>query len=564
MSTADRSALLAASRALQAEGRYADARDALKARLDDYQNDAEVQMEYATVLSGLIRTSGDFAPMNDAIAHARRAVELVPHDLPKRRGLFMMLEAVRRNTEALEQIRELRRQDPTDPNAIAGEAAILMNLLRFDESVKVFDEGVARFPLNRVLLARQAWCSNYVPGLDPAHSFAIHTQYGKAMRTLLPQRPVKYPNTPDPERRITLGLLSPDFRTHSCAFFLLPLLRSLDRTRVRVVCIHTIPVVDQLTQQFRTLADEFVHLPEQPPPNVAAAVRKAGVDVLIDLAGHSSGTGLPAMHLRPAPVQGTYLGYANTSGLDAIQFRLVDAYTDPAGAESRATERLVRLDPCFLCYQPPEHAGPTAPCPSDAAGHVTFGSFNSPIKLNDTIIALWTRVLRQMPDSRLILKSEALGDHEFAAIVRSKFVALGVDPTRIDLLGRIASITSHLDAYARIDIALDTFPYHGTTTTCEAMWMGVPVISRVGVAHASRVGLSLLSAVGLADLAADTDDAFVAAAIALAADGTRRRTLRSQLRATMQSSPLCDANGFAQRFEVAIREQWRAWCASQS
>jgi len=575
MTTSDRTALLSAARGLSAEGRFIEARDTLKSRLHDYQSDAEVLNEYAGALSQIIRATGDFSSMDEAIGVMRRAVELTPDDLAKRRGLFLMLEAVRRNTEALDVIREIRRRDPSDPNAIAGEAAILMNLLRFDESMEVFAAGVARFPLNRVLLARQAWCSNYVPGMDAARSLAIHVQYGKAMRTLLPQRPAKHANAPDPDRRITLGLVGADFRTHSCAFYLLPLLKHLDRERVRVVCIHTIPVVDGLTSHFKAVADEFIHAPEVPPPNLAAAVRKAGVDVLIDLAGHSSGTALPAMHLSPAPVQGTYLGYANTTGLEAIQFRLVDSLTDPRALDvgedgepggvmtRRATERLVRMDPCFLCFQAPESAPAPAPCPSEATGHVTFGSFNSPIKLNDVVIGLWSRVLRDVPNARLVLKSEALGDAEFAAIVRSKFDAAGIEPGRVDLLGRIRDIGAHLEAYSRIDIALDTFPYHGTTTTCEALWMGVPVVSRVGEMHASRVGLTLLNAAGLRDLACESDEAFVAAAVGLAKDAPRRHQLRSTLRDRMRTSPLCDGPGFATRFEAAIREQWQRWCATQ-
>jgi predicted O-linked N-acetylglucosamine transferase (SPINDLY family) len=363
---------------------------------------------------------------------------------------------------------------------------------------------------------------------------------------------------------IRVGLVGGDFRTHSCAFFLLQLLKNLDRSRVHVTCIYTVPLQDAITEKFRTLADDFVALSEPPQTVLVAAVRNARIDVLIDLCGHTSGSQLAAMHMRPAPVQGTYLGYANTTGLDAIQFRIVDSLTDPFGADAHATERLVRLDPCFLCFEPPADASAVAPCPSNVRGHVTFGSFNSPIKLNDPLVGLWARVLHAVPGSRLILKGEALGDSEFAGIVRDKFVKAGVDAARLDLLGKIATINSHLDAYAQVDIALDSFPYHGTTTTCEAMWMGVPVVSRLGDVHASRVGLSLLSAVGLADLASESDDGFVAAAVALADNAERRSELRASLRERMRSSPLCDGEGFAQRFEAAIREQWRDWCERQS
>lgn len=563
MGTSDRSSLLAASRAFQTEGRFADARELLAGRLGDYADDSEILMEYATALSGTIHLSGDFSTLPEAVRHARRAVELAPYDLPKRRGLFLMLEAGRHNTEALEQIREIGRQDPSDPTVYAAQGALLVGLLRFDEALRVLEEGAARFPLNRVIAARFASSSNYMPGLDPARRKAIHERFGQIMRALSPQRPVKYANVPDPQRVIRLGLVSGDFRTHSCAHFLLQLIKNLDRTRVHTTCIYTMPLKDAITEQFRALADDFIRLSEPSQSVLVGAIRSARVDVLIDLSGHTSGSSLAALHSRPAPVQGTYLGYANTTGVDAIQFRFIDSLTDPTGAEAHATERLVRLDPCFLCFEPPADAPDPSPCPSDARGYVTFGSFNSPIKLNDPLIGLWARVLNAVPDSRLVLKGEALGDAEFAGIVRGKFASAGVDALRLDLLGKIASSTGHLSAYGQIDIALDSFPYHGTTTTCEAVWMGVPVVSRVGVVHASRVGLSLLTAVGLGDLAVDSDDEFVAKAAALARDSTRRRELRPGLRTMMRSSPLCDGPGFAARFELAIRGEWTKWCNAQ-
>jgi len=552
-----------ASRAFQAEGRFRDACELLAARLADYESDSEVQMEYATALSGIIRESGDFSHLPLAITHAKRAVELAPYDLPKRRGLFMMLEAGRRNTEALEEIREIARQDPADPTAYAAEGTLLMAHLRFDEALGVFEAAAKRFPVNRIVAARFASASNYMPGLAPQRRKEIHEHFGKLMKTLHPQRPVKYANTPDPERVIRLGLVGGDFRTHSCAFFLLQLLESIDHSQFHVTCFHTVPTADAITQRFRELADDFVALSEPPPTVLVGAVRQAKIDVLIDLCGHTSGSALPAMHMRPAPVQGTYLGYANTTGLDAIQFRMVDSLTDPDGADAHATERLVRLDPCFLCFEPPAGSPEVAPCPSETNGYITFGSFNSPIKMNDGLIALWARVLQAVPGSRLILKGEALGDSEFAAIVRSKFVNAGVRDDQVELLGKIAALTSHLDAYSRVDIALDSFPYHGTTTTCESLWMGVPVVSLVGDAHASRVGLSLLTAVGLSELAVDTPDAFVAAACELASNVVRRRELRATLRSRVQSSALCAGKEFAARFGNAIRAEWRAWCHAQ-
>jgi protein O-GlcNAc transferase len=295
----------------------------------------------------------------------------------------------------------------------------------------------------------------------------------------------------------------------------------------------------------------------------AALIRQDKIDILIDLAGHTMGNRLPVFGRKPAPLQMTYLGYANTTGLRAIDYRITDSLSDPPGmTDAHYTEKLLRLDPPFLCYQPPEQTPPVADPPMLSNGFVRFGSFNNATKIREETIALWSRVLAALPDARLLLKARALGDAGARRRIFQGFAAHGIDAPRVELIEAGMSLADHLDTYRTMDIALDTFPYNGTTTTCEAMWMGVPVVSRVGGTHVSRVGLSLLSSVGHPELAVETDDAFVATAVDLASGPRPLTDLRRSLRDQLRASPLCQARGFSPRFELALRDAWRTYCAT--
>jgi predicted O-linked N-acetylglucosamine transferase (SPINDLY family) len=260
---------------------------------------------------------------------------------------------------------------------------------------------------------------------------------------------------------------------------------------------------------------------------------------------------------RAAPVQVTYLGYPNTTGLATMDYRITDAESDPPGmTESHYTETLVRLPSGFLCYAPPASAPEPHPAYADN-NLVTFGSFNNLSKLTSCMIELWARILREVPRSRLLLKAQGLADDETGSDIRTLFVAHGIDGNRIELLGPKPSFQEHLLMYQRIDIALDTFPYHGTTTTCEALWMGVPVITLAGRAHVSRVGVSLLSSVRCEELIAASEEDYVGRAVELARQPARRRMLHSSMRHMVQESPLVNVAGFVTKLEAAYQRMWK-------
>ncbi|HJW71594.1 MAG TPA: hypothetical protein VJ486_01950 [Geothrix sp.] len=354
-------------------------------------------------------------------------------------------------------------------------------------------------------------------------------------------------------RRIRLGYVSSDFRNHSVAFFMKAVIGSHDREAFEVTCYSSTHAPDLVTRQFAGTAEHFVDIATMADSEFAKQVEADGIDILVDLGGHTSGNRLGAFALRPAPVQVNYLGYPSTTGCAFIDYRLVDEITDPSESDAYASETLIRLPAPFLCYDPIHPFPALTPPPLLASGSITFGSFNNSSKISPATVKLWSLALKAVPGSRLFVKARAFSDAEVCESFRQRFIAQGIDGSRLTFSGLISDPIEHLAAYARLDIALDTFPYNGTTTTCEALWMGVPVVSLTGQLHAARVGKSLLTAVGLTHLACASEDAFVAAVQALAGDPAELGILRQRLRGTMTRSPLCDRKRLLEALEQAYR-----------
>ncbi|HEY1108182.1 MAG TPA: hypothetical protein VGE76_06110, partial [Opitutaceae bacterium] len=371
------------------------------------------------------------------------------------------------------------------------------------------------------------------------------------------------PNERDAERRLRVAILSPDLREHSCAYFLEPLLAHLDRERFEVYLYHDHFREDAVSARLKTYAAQWRNFIGQPAPVVEKAIRADCPDILIDLAGHTGMSArLPLFAKRLAPVQMTYLGYPDTTGLPAMDYRLTDGIADPEGeADAFATERLVRFSSCAWSYNPPATAPEVAAPPSAARGSITFGCFNTLGKITDETLAVWARLLGSVSGSRLLLKAAGLGEPEERARLHTRLAAAGFASDAVELLERTPDTASHLALYRRVDIALDTWPYHGTTTTCEALWMGVPVISLRGDRHVSRVGASLLTAVGREKWIADSPEDYLTRARDLASDLPRLAATRDGLRDQLRQSALCDHAGQAARFGAALRACWVEWCA---
>ncbi|MDX2018241.1 MAG: tetratricopeptide repeat protein [Planctomycetota bacterium] len=459
--------------------------------------------------------------------------------------------------------------DPAHPAPRSQLANALLMLGRGNESAALLREGLARRPNDAALLGLFCSASNYADDLAPEEVFAAHRALGELMAQRaarsVPPLPARTLSPADADRPLTIGYVSGDLREHSVAHFAEPLLRHADRAMFRVKIYDTYTGVrkpDARRDRLRALAPDWTEAFALNDAQLVQKIRADGVDVLMDLSGLTGSSRVEIFAAGPAPLQGTYCGYPNTTGLRAIDLRFTDGLADPVGQTDRFhVEHLVRLDPCFLAYTPPEHA--PEPAARDDAAPITFGSFNAAAKLTPTTLDLWAQTVLAVPGSRLLVKAMALQSDELRRPLEKALEARGLSG-RFEVLGRVPDPRDHLNTYARVDIGLDTFPYHGTTTTCEALWMGVPVVSLVGATHASRVGLSLLSAAGLSDLAATTRESFVERARGLAQDAPRRAELRRTLRETLRTGVLCDGAGLARRFEAAVREAWRARCGGGS
>jgi protein O-GlcNAc transferase len=444
------------------------------------------------------------------------------------------------------------RLAPADPQPRINRAKLYLDTGRADQAVSELRTALQLAPGHPQALSDLAGALNYTR-TDPGQVLDVHCRLGQVLeRQAGVPAAAKKPAVPRP--RLRVGYVSGDFRAHSVSFFIEPLLRAHDRRRFEIFCYHASPVSDDITRRLKPLAQHWRDVGSLDSERLASRIAQDQLDVLIDLSGHTSGNRLAALARRPAPVQATWCGYANTTGMHTIDFRIVDAWTDPPGAEALATERLIRLERCFLCYQPPADAPPPAAAPTgeEAGAAITFGSFNMLPKISPAAISLWSRALATVPDSRIIIKAKGMKLPGVSERILAEFAAAGIGADRVELIDFVPGLKEHLALYNRVDIALDTFPYQGTTTTCEALWMGVPVISRIGDVHASRVGLSLLAAVGLPQLAAGDDASFASAAAALAGDRAALSELRASLRRRMAASPLCDAADFARHFEAAL------------
>jgi predicted O-linked N-acetylglucosamine transferase (SPINDLY family) len=309
------------------------------------------------------------------------------------------------------------------------------------------------------------------------------------------------------------------------------------------------------------MADGWVDVHRLDDAALADRIRADRIDILVELAGHTRGSRLLACAHRPAPVQIGYIGYPHTTGVAAIDYRITDHLADPDGFDEHYCETLIRLPRCFLAYAMPRHAGEIGPPPLQRNGYVTFGSFNNLAKINRRVIALWAEILHRVDGAQLVLKSAGTGDAETKAALAAAFAAEGIQAERLRTLPPEAEAQHHLALYNEIDIALDPFPYNDTTTTCEALWMGVPVITLIGDRHAGRVGASLLSAIGFEAGIAATPDDYVLTAHLLASQPELLATARRNLRSAMARSPLCDHPGHARAVEEAYRAVWQIRCA---
>jgi protein O-GlcNAc transferase len=518
----------------------------------------ELQPHNANAHELLGELTAEISGFERAESHFRKALELEPDMAIAWSNLGLsLLEKTGYIAEGMECLDKALQLDPFLVAASSARALGLQRLYKAEESLDLHNSILWMEPQNTRVLSARNMLLNYVPRQDRQSVFEAHKEFGNLFEK--EEFPVFF-NPREPDKKLRVGFVSPDLRHHSVAFFLQPLLKHLDPSRVQVLLYHCHHIEDATSAAMRKTASKWTSLNGMDDDAAAALIQKDAPDILIDLAGHSAMNRLPLFARGLAPLQISCLGYPNTTGVPAITHRFVDEITDPTGeADAFATEKLIRFSPCAWTYEAPVDA--PSPAMPEEGSTVTFGSFNNFLKVTDETLSVWSKILSQVPDSRLLIKSVYLEDSEVRKNVVERLSAVGIPQERVEISGFLAATQDHLSTYNRVDVALDTFPYNGTTTTCEALWMGVPVVSLIGDRHAARVGLSLLTAIGHAEWASENEADYIEKAVALANDGTRRGALRESLRGEVAGSILCDHAGQAARFETALRQLWTEWCA---
>ncbi len=538
------------------------------------------------------RTLAEASRVDEALAWLRKLHANHPGALgPDLARLLNLLISADRLVEATSLLELAQASLPGEPDVLGQAAHLALRRSRPDEARTHLDAALVSRPGDDRLLryrealllatgcAREALATarrrndanaesdpqlggslldlNYLDDVDPELVYEAHLEWARAVTRRIPPATPAFDNERDPSRRLRIGYLSPDLKGHSVASFFEPLIRHHDRTACAIHCYYSGTRIDPVTNRIRAVSDQWRQVHAEPDDLLATSLRTDGIDILVDLAGHTKGHRLEVFARRAAPVQVTWLGYPNTTGLETMDYRLCDPVSDPEGSHaSRHSESLFRLPNGFLCFE-----GPDIPLPerNPDRGPVTFGSFNNLSKVTATTLRLWGRVLAQVADARLLLKAKQLSDRLIRQDLLQRLAAAGFDTGRVELHGRLEPKEAHLGLYGQVDIALDTVPYNGTTTTCQALWMGTPVIALRGDRHAARVGASILTHADLPELIGEDEDDFVARAVALARDRSRLVEYHTGLRGHLERSRLCDAEGFARQVESAYRAMWHAY-----
>lgn len=478
-------------------------------------------------------------PQKDAVVNCRQQAE----ELVRQARTYMQAA---RLDEALSLCCRAYRMDRSCSNALVVLGSVQAYQGRLRRAVSTLRRAITTDPSNTKAHSNLLMCMNYSEVFHQSDILAqsrswAHRFEGIETSVVVSQR-----------SRIRVAYLSPDFRRHSVSYFFKPLIEHHDRNRFEVYCVSDVARPDQVTEALKVLADGWCDISTRDNDDVEHVIREIAPDILVDLAGHTGQViRLPLFARRLAPVQVSWLGYPNTTGLPQMDYRITDFVADPDVPEFNAhyTERLLRLSRCFLCYQPPDESPDVAPPPVLKNDYITFGCFNMLPKLQEGMITLWAEILKRIQGSRLVLKNHYFRDRKTAQRLLEMFEKAGILPERLDLLPSVAKVEDHLACYGLVDIALDTYPYNGTTTTCEALWMGVPVITLTGERHASRVGGSILRSLGMDLFVAKQRDEYRQIAEKLAGNPEGLYELRKGLRERVAKSPLCDARTFTAQIE---------------
>ncbi len=533
-------------------------------RLDDalasYRRALAIKPGYASAHNNLGTVLQELGRLEEAVASYHKALAIKPDYADAHNNLGDVLQKQGRLEEAVAACYKALAIKPDYAEAHVNLGNVLTSLGRFEEAVASYRKALAIKPDHVIAHSNLLFSLQCDPKQDRTVIFEEHKRWNARHAAQLTAAAGPHANDPNPDRRLRIGLVSGGFRCHPVGFFLTSVLEMCDKSAVEMFAYSGNPHSDFLTERIRAAVDTWRFIGGMADEAVAATIRADAIDILIDLAGHGSDHRLLVFARKPAPVQAKWVGGQwNTTGMEAIDYFITDAVETPPGDEAWFVEQILRLPDVYTCYTPPDYSPGVVPLPALDRGYVTFGCYNNLIKINPGVVKVWSELMRRVADSRLILKTKQLGDE----VVRKRFHAMfeenGIAVDRVDLLGP-SNHAELLAMYNGIDIALDPFPFSGCMTTCEALWMGVPVVTIPGETFAERHSASFLTAVGLTDWVVETPHAYVTLLERWCNDLEKLADLREGLRARVQASPLCDYRTFARNLEDAYRDIWRKWC----
>ncbi len=516
-----------------------------------YQTILAREPRHALAANNLGRLHQDLGNALLALDFYRRALDAVPDYADAHFNRGTALRQLGELDAAREAFEEVLRLQPGDAAACSNLGTVLKDQGRVEEALAWYRRAIAADPDMQEAHSNLLFTLSYHLLETPESRFEAHRQWDALHGG--PFKARTFEHQPAPVERLRIGYVSPDFRRHAVSSFFAPVLVGHDRDHFEIHCFANVAAPDEVTERLRGLADRWHDISALDDMAAARLIHEQGIHILVDLAGHTARNRLGVFACKPAPVQASYLGYCATTGLASMDYWIVDEVAAPPNSPERAVEEIVRLPRCWLCYQPSDDA-PEVVVERGRGEDITFASFNHLSKIGPSVIRTWSRLLNELPQARLLLKTQQLADRRIREDLAARFAAQGVSADR--LLMEAAS-SDYLARYNCVDIALDTFPRTGGATTADALWMGVPVITLAGAFFIERQGASMLSALGLAELIAASEDEYIAKAVQLTRDPEARRQLHQTLRPRMAASPLCDGRGLAASLEDCYQRFWR-------
>jgi protein O-GlcNAc transferase len=569
----DDDAILAFQKAIELQSHYPEAwlslgnlfrqKVMLKDSIDAFQTSIQQRPNYPEAYNNLANTLRMDGRLEDAIAALRQALHLRPNYAEACCNLGCYLMEDRKLEEAFQFLQQALSLNPLFPEVSLNLGNLMCHRLQIPEAIAFYRQALKLDPKYSDVRSSLLFTLHYDASISPQRLTAEHRAWDDMHGMALRSQISPHPNDRDFQRRLRVGYVSPDFCLHSVSYFIENLLEHHDRKRVEVFCYSIGVKEDAVTERLRSYAEHWRDIRHSSADQVADLIREDVIDILVDLAGHTSSTQMAVFARKPAPVQVSWLGYPNTTGLSAMDYRMTDEMADPIGkTEAFSTETLIRLPYGAWSYRPYEGAPSVMSAPCLKNGSITYGCFNNYNKVNDSLLDLWAKILLATSGSVLLLKSSSLSSSDPVVLsrIRERMEKAGVHPDRLRFLDHTEDTSSHLACYAMVDIALDTFPYNGTTTTCEALWMGVPVVTLAGESHYSRVGASLLHQLEFDNWIANAPEEYAKIAVEKALDHQAIQQTREGMRDRMRNSRLLEGYEFARDVEVAYQDMWQHRC----